>query len=73
MDGDALVVEVLSRKAFLSKVLLMERCQIKGCKQRTYLTYYKKRVCYEHWLRHCDEKDKFDLKIELNIRALHVD
>ncbi len=45
-------------------------CDVKSCRKDSMLSYEafgpsrKKSVgvCVEHWTKHCDEEDKFDLK-----------
>lgn len=49
----------------------MKTCEIGKCKQFPLLTYahfpdfpHKQvEVCERHWAKHCDEDDKFDLKV----------
>lgn len=40
----------------------MEFCDIKNCRDEYYMVWCGKNVCKKHWLRHCDDKKKFNLK-----------
>ena len=43
-------------------------CEIKHCKQPSFVEYYKHKVCKKHWQKECDEDDKFNLKEEFGIK-----
>ena len=42
----------------------MSVCECKFCRTEGYLLYHGHEVCENHWSRHCDNADKFDLKKE---------
>lgn len=42
-------------------------CNVKRCRGFRSLIYYDRNVCPKHWIKHCDDDDKFDLKKEFGI------
>jgi len=53
----------------MSLVMKMSRCAIKNCKNDGIIIYYGRQICEKHWLKHCNENDKFNLKDELRIKS----
>ncbi len=43
---------------------MADLCEVKKCKRDISLYYNKERwgVCETHWAKHCNDKDKFNLK-----------
>jgi hypothetical protein len=37
-------------------------CEVKGCEKDTYICYRGRKVCCDHWIKHCDERRRFSLK-----------
>ena len=40
----------------------MNKCDVPKCKSEVEITYYGHGVCQDCFKKHCDEKNKFDLK-----------
>jgi hypothetical protein len=40
----------------------MNKCDVPKCKNEVEITYYAHGVCKDCFRKHCDEKNKFDLK-----------
>lgn len=38
------------------------KCAVKRCRNIMMLTWYGVPVCDEHWHRHCDDSESFDLR-----------
>jgi len=43
-------------------------CHVKHCRRPETSIFYKHGVCDYHWLRHCDDNNRFDLKVEFGVR-----
>lgn len=46
------------------------RCQVKGCRKESFVVYYNKDVCKNHWEKFCDEK--INLKKVFNIKEVEI-
>ena len=40
----------------------MDKCSIKGCRNPVEIGYYQHGICEKHWLWHCDDNKKFNIK-----------
>lgn len=57
------------KKNMKIKVKDQDKCCLPRCKNEPFIGYYGCPVCHKHWLKHCDENDKFNLKKELGIQS----
>jgi len=46
----------------------MSKCEVKRCRNESAYIYYRREVCEKHWCKHSNEKDKFNLKKEFDIK-----
>lgn len=44
---------------------MVDSCSVKYCREEPAMSYYGKRICNKHWVKHCHSE--IDLKKELQV------